>query len=222
MMQSKKRQFWDKINEYEYKLYGAETLAKLLTVAVRKLNQAGEEPTFENVSILVFRLFPEKFSLTKWREYPDLIRIDNTLRLDCHHSDYVKGNRVHGYKLHQKGKDIADELIKIFESGKPRGRRRVISIDKKNRATRLIGEVNNSEAFHKFQDDKQKEIRNYEICDVLHGTTNSKETELRRNLNLLIEYADLLKSNKEYKKTAASVLKFLKFVDSNLEDLLND
>ena len=167
-------------------------------------------------------MFPEKFSLTKWKQYPDLIRIDNTLRLDCHHSDYIKGNRVHGYKLHQKGKDVADELIKIFESGKPRGKRRVIGIDKRNRATRLIREVSISQAFKKFQGNMQKEIRNYEICDVLHGTTNTKENELRRNLNLLIEYADLLKSIKEYKKTAASVLKFLKFVDSNMEDLLND
>lgn len=220
-----KKRFWDGIVAINPYLYTEERLDKLVTFAIHKLTEGGMKATFEDVCVLVHKLFPEKFALTSWPEHPDLIRIDNTLRLDCQHSSFVTGNRVKGYRLTPLGKNTAEDIQRVLVAGKTntKGKRKKNSLQgqRRNIATRLIREAGQSGAFEKFTTGKVNEIRKFDVCDLLHGTLNTDEKVLKNNLIALSQYASDLEPINEYHDLSSSVLKVLKFIDSKWEDLMN-
>jgi hypothetical protein len=87
---------------------------------------------------------------------------------------------------------------------------------RRNRETRLIGEVRKSEAFQKYASGKKDEISRYDICDVLHATLDTDRSILRKNLDLLKQYSRDLVRLKEFHETAVPVVEFLDFIESKL------
>lgn len=225
VMGASKGEFWNAVKSYDSDLYIDERLDRLVTVGIYKLSQASMRATFEDVSVVLHRMFPEKFALTSWPEHPDLIRIDNTLRLDCKHSNFVTGNRVTGFRLTATGKNVAEDTLTTLNAGKPlsKGQKKRSSMQplRKNMATRLMREVLLSQAYKKFYDKQAKKIRRFDVADLLHGTLNTDDKILKSNLQTLTDYATDLKSIKEYRDMASSVLQLLRFIQSNWEELMN-
>ena len=111
-----KKKFWKKQQEYPSNQYSDVRLYELVTVGILKLNQAKLETNFENITVILLKLFPDKFSLTYFPEFPDTIRVDNTLRLDCRHAGVVEGNRPKGFVLTGKGQVLAEKTLQTIES----------------------------------------------------------------------------------------------------------
>jgi hypothetical protein len=180
----------------------------------------GVECTFDNVVVVLYKLFPEKFSLVSFPEYPDFIRVDNTLRLDCKHSRYVMGSRTKGWALTELGKLAAEDATKTLES---RSRKSPVAphLDpsRRNRFTRLMADVRNSDAFKKYQTGQS--LSRFDVCDVLHGSLDTDDKVLKGNLRTLVDYANMLKPLAEYKDLADSVLKFLSFIESHWKVVMN-
>jgi len=217
--EDKTRGFWDSLTPYPSSKYQGITLDRLVAVGINRLVIAGIESTFDNVVVVLHKLFPDKFSLVSFPEYPDSIRVDNTLRLDCRHSQYVTGSRPNGFDLTEVGKIAAEDTLKQIESGKRTNITAEPTGERRNRATLLIRETRNSDAFRKFK--LGQPLFKYDICDVLHGSLDTEESVLKQNLHTLQTYAKMLQPIREYRDLAQSVLQFLDFIMDHWEELMH-
>ncbi len=222
----KKELFWEHLRPFEYERYLKASLATLASIALFILQEAGIEGSFDNVAVAMFRMFPEKFKLVSFPEHPDFIRIDNTLRLDCKHAHLVIGNRVKGFALTGHGRVMAEEALNQLKSREgilaTQDQKSPLSDNRRNRETRLIGEVRKSAAFGKYVSERKDEISYYEICDVLHATLDADTAVMRKNLHLLKQYSRDLVGLREFQETAGPVVEFLNFLESKLGGITNE
>jgi hypothetical protein len=213
----------DKLNSYKHEQYSSGiTNAKLAAVALLKLEENDIEKTFENVVIGLQKLFPGKFSLINYPDIPDTIRVDNTLRLDAgkNHSEYLTGNRPKGYRLTATGRMAAEETIQQLESSSTSKRKKkIISGVQRNRYTKLVNAVTQSECFEKFSTKQFSEMNTFDVRRVLHCTLETPEEKAHDNLEALMDMTLKLNSIKEYEKLTTDVLKFLKHIENNWEVL---
>jgi hypothetical protein len=88
----------------------------LVLFVVNFLEEENIEPTFDKVVVTVFKLFPKKFCLIDFPEYPDgkLINICAFLRR-MKIKGWLWGNAKSGYRVTEKGKCFLDETKKILE-----------------------------------------------------------------------------------------------------------
>jgi hypothetical protein len=197
------------------------TLDRLAVVGIYRLSSNRVECTFDNIVVVLHKLFPEKFSLISFPQYPDFIRVDNTLRLDCRKKSYVMGNRVKGYALTEPGKMAAESTAKLLESRATIKSAAVpLSGERRNRATRLIREVIDSVGFRKYQ--AGTPLSKFDISDLLHGSLDTADDVLRTNLLTLKTYANMLRSLDEYKELAASAQTFLEFVETHWVGIMGE
>ena len=80
-------------------------------LAMEYLHRKGIGTTFENIVVTTFRLFPSKFSLPDFPEYPDSNTVFNSVNLHMQFSKgasrhWVRGNRRQGYIITDQGKII--------------------------------------------------------------------------------------------------------------------
>ncbi len=212
----------DKLKPYLSEQYSSGvTIAKLSAVAIYHMDEKNIPTNFENVVVSLQKLFPGKFSLLRYPDIPDTMRIDNTLRLDAqNHAQYIKGNRRKGYQLTGLGKITAEETIKLLQSGKSSSSSKPRVAKFRKQETQLVSDVMNSSAFEKFSTKQFTLINKFEICDVLHGTLETNRKDLQRNLLTLVGHAESMKPIQEYEKLAISVLEFLEYVEENWEKLV--
>jgi len=196
------------------------TNAKLITVALYSLDENDIDKTFENMVVAVQKLFPGKFSLITYPDIPDTIRIDNTLRLDAgkNHAEYLTGNRPKGYRLTPKGRMTAEDTIQQLESSyTSKRKKKIITGTQRNRYTKLVNAVTQSECFEKFSTKQFSEINKFDVRRVLHCTLETPEEKVHDNLDVLTDMTLKLNSIKEYEKLTTDVLKFLKHLEDNWE-----
>ena len=106
-----KQNFWNELKPFSSEKYSGISLAELVTVGILKLNQSKLETNFENITVILHKLFPDKFSLTYFPEYPDTIRVDITIRVHCKERGLVKGNRPKGFVLTGQGQILAEKAL---------------------------------------------------------------------------------------------------------------
>ncbi len=209
----------EKLKPYEPEQYSfGITNAKLISVALLKLEDEKIEKTFENVVVAVSKLFPGKFSLIHYPHIPDTMRIDNTLRLDAgkNHAEFIMGNRVKGYRLTGLGKIAAEETIEQLEVGSNSSDKKRIGKSRK-KETRLVSDIMDSIAYDKFSKKQFSSINKFDVCDVLHGTLETNSDKLANNLDTLKYHTDALKPIKEYEKLANDVSEFLNYLKEHWE-----
>ena len=213
-----KNDFWNTITKYPAIQYSHIKLDSLVTVGIYKLNQNNVETSFENIAVILQKLFPDKFSLTYFPEYPDSLRVDNTLRLDCKHSEFVRGSRKEGrYILTGKGNENAEITInqinlgiKSKKSSNEYGR---------NKYVKLIQGVTKTDGYKKFIKNELEEIKKFDVCETLHCTIDVDNKSLRDNYNLLFSHAEKIQNIENFNNLALSVIKYFKFIEKNWDVL---
>jgi len=200
------------------------TNAKLVAVALYDLEENKIEKTFENVVVALQKLFPGKFSLITYPDIPDTIRIDNSLRLDAKfHAEYITGNRPKGYKLTAMGRIVAEETIEqLYSSSKSIGKKKQLNPKIRNRYTKLVSGIVESDCFKKFSIKQYDEIMKFDVRRVLQCTLDTPSEKASANLTALKSMAFALKDITEYKKLANDVLEFFNYLETNWEKLEND
>ena len=216
--------YWQNLEKIKPVLYLNIPLAKLAATAIYKLQEAGLESSFNHIAVSLYRMFPEKFKLVSFPEYPDFIRIDNTLRLDCNHARLVSGNRTKSFTLTPHGKMIAEETLQLLLGGTNKSTERG-DVDstrerKRNRQTSLINGVTKSFAYQKFVEGERNHISKFDTVNFLHGTLDTDTKLLKQNLQTLLGYAKDLNEFEQHRKVANSVLQFLKYIEKNWGTLI--
>jgi len=172
----------------------------------------------ESIAVTAFKLFPDRFSMLQFPEYPDYMRVFTAVRM--HLKKYVEGDmKKNSFLLNGKGRIFAEEVLERIESGtgsslKPKAE------FKRKKNTKLILAVTKTTGFKKFEDKNLDKINRFDVCETLHCTTEASDEHLRSNLATLQQMANQIAPNLSYKKEAEEVLQYLTYADKNWTRLM--
>jgi hypothetical protein len=180
---------------------------RLVLFSVSQLESKRIEPTFDKIVVAAFRLFPKKFSLIGFPEYPDGRTIYycayNHCTLD---KKWLFGNVQSAFKLTERGRYYLDETQKMLE-GKivPT---RIHQTSPRRKETTFLSILKKTRAYEKYLQDEKGLIDKSDLLEALRVSSDSKAL-IEANLTKYMEYA--LRINEH------SVVKFLEFARSKLE-----
>ena len=96
-------------------LYSEVALTALTAYSLYWLHQWRLTRTIEAVAILNWRLFPLKFAMVGFQEYPDAFRTDRSLlQMQPKYRNLLTGAAVKGFSLNERGMDTAIDLIRTL------------------------------------------------------------------------------------------------------------
>lgn len=88
------------------------SLAALVVYCLYWLHEWELRRTIEAITVLSWRLFPTKFSMLGWHQYPDKERTNRSLMQGgIKYRNWLTGATVKGFSLNQRGIQIARDLV---------------------------------------------------------------------------------------------------------------
>lgn len=172
-------------NEEQYENIGID---RLVLFAVSVLEDMDIEPTFDKVVVAIYKLFPDRFSLIGFPEYPDGKRIhDGLFRCTYKNKKWLSGNAKSGYKITDKGTYFLREAKKML-SGEIGDKEKKIESTPKRKEFTFIKYLKDSEAFNKFQNENVEGVTEREILDSIK-VPNKKKNKIGKNLKRFLDYA---------------------------------
>lgn len=179
---------------------------RLVLFAVGFLESKKIEPTFDKIVVAVFRLFPTKFSLIGFPEYPDGRTIYYCAYNHCTLTKkWLSGNVQSGFKITERGGYFLNETKKMLE-GKIKLVKTYKTVPKRKEVT-FIAVLKKTDAYQKYAQDRKEEITESEIREALKAPPNSKEL-MQTHLQKYLEYANRIGD--------FPVIRFLEFVKMSL------
>ncbi|MCX6564223.1 MAG: hypothetical protein NTU60_11575 [Candidatus Aminicenantes bacterium] len=95
-------------------------LNSLATFAINWLQQRNIPTTFENIVVFLYKMFPSKFALEGYSDFPDSARVGRSLlQLGPKYRNWARGSVQQGFLLTDAGLSKADRVSQIISSGKP-------------------------------------------------------------------------------------------------------
>lgn len=101
----------------EPQMHEGASLASLVTYSLFWLHEWELRRSIEAITVLSWRLFPTKFSMVGWSQYPDSIRTTRSL-LQCQpkYRNWLTGSATKGYSLNERGMQVARDLVEKMGS----------------------------------------------------------------------------------------------------------
>ena len=97
----------------ELALYDADSLAALTMYSLYWLQVWGLRRTIEAVTVLNWRLFPQKFAMLGYPQFPDAFRTNRSLMQgQPKYRNWLTGSASKGFSLNERGKKLAEDLIR--------------------------------------------------------------------------------------------------------------
>lgn len=115
--------FIKKIQSLPYEKYaGVSSREKLVVYTIHFLKINNVPLTFNNICIATFKLFPEKFYFSEeFKEFPHIEMLNRTiLHLRPVERNYASGSVKTDYELTALGEEIAKQVERDTQQGKPR------------------------------------------------------------------------------------------------------
>lgn len=198
---------------FDPNVYSKITLNDLVVYSMYNLHKQGSEITPEDVISACFVLFPKRFSLQKYPQWPDSAVVRRRWS-DCKSKGYLRGNALKGFKLTAKGIKRAEKLEKSL--GKVRmqpapAMQRTVHSELKSRARKYIRSIERSEAYTRYK--KRLEINEFDFRSLLFCTMESPAATLSRNLDQFKDYVNIYERK--------DLLTFLEFSEGKFAFLLN-
>ena len=203
---------------YDPDIYSKIILNDLVVYSVYYLHKQGSEITSEDIISACFVLFPKRFSMRKYPQYPDSGVVSRRWG-DCKSKGYLKGNATKGFQITARGIKRAEKVEKALgkplkparvqkPTSSPRSAQRVKGKTKKTavaplasipveiihpelkaHAKKYVRTVEMSDAYKNFK--KGLPLNEFDFRSMLLCTMESPPTTLARNLNQFKEYVNI-------------------------------
>lgn len=163
----------------------------LVAVALDAVVRSGETPTFERLVAKCFELFPKRFCLHGYPQWPNAVVV-NKAWLRCRSDKkLLTGSVAEGFRLTPKGEELVRKILGLLtgEGGQyVPSRISKKKIDRQTMEGRVATRVEGSQAYKKYLQAKSLEgITEYELCDLLYATTESTPETLAKNFEAVIQ-----------------------------------
>jgi len=166
-------------------------LDHLVMYSIGHLEKIGAGLFLENVVIASFKLFPKKFSLIGFPDYPDANRVVKCLwRFTTKTRPWLSGKVKQGYVITERGRMCIQEAENILKGQSQKVKR---AASQTRREEKLLKEVMSSPAYLKYVEKENDSISEGDLCYLLQGTLDSDRQMLKENLFQLRDYASELK-----------------------------
>lgn len=204
----------DKIEELEAleeTKYENIDLDHLMMYVMGQLERIGANLSYENAVVAAFKIFPKKFSLPGFQEYPDSNRVEQCLwRCAGKTRQWLGGKSRQGFIITDRSRLIIKEAGELL-SGTSHKKTKATS--KTRRKETILAEVVSSTAYTKYVRGEGSSITKGEFCFLLQGTLDSSKETLRENFNSLKIFAEEL-AHKD-------ILKFLNWLEEHFKKILS-
>jgi len=162
-------------------------LTGLAAYAIKRLQDLQIPPSFENLVVALFRLFPTKFSLHGYHKYPDAARIGRTLlQLGPKYRNWARGSVQKGFNLTQSGLLKVEKVAESLVSGQPSvhpGRRQALPRTMDLQKDLKI--LEESRLFREWKGGTLSQAQSTEVIDMLGAYAYSPPKALRGRVKLL-------------------------------------
>jgi len=149
--------------------YDSFDLDRLVVYVLFILEENNVSLYFDFIAVSLFKLFPHKFSMANFRQYPDTNRISKALRrlTDQKRKNWAVGNIENGFYLTDLGREMAKQVSNSLKNPLLKKDRRLVTINKSRGKSSSddVQEIKESEAFKKWLADE--EVNNYEFFAFL-------------------------------------------------------
>lgn len=177
---------------------------RLILLAIDYLNSKNIEATFDKLTVAAFKLFPKKFSLIGFPEYPDAKTVNDCVFLHCVKTKgWVSGNAQTGYKITEKGRYFLEEAKKMLK-GEIKTTRKYGTVPQRKEVT-FIKILKKTVAYKKYIQNEKENISYSEILEALRVPEYGPKEILENHLKKYMEYANRIDDTE-----AIEFLEFLK------------
>ena len=203
-------------------IYTKIILNDLVIYAIFYLNKQGPEITSEDIVSACFVLFPKRFSMQKYPQYPDSSIVSRRWS-DCKSKGYLKGNATKGFAITTRGIKRAERVEKVLGAPlKPVRMRKAKTIKEiaaptqkihpelKAYAKKFVRSIELSDAYKHYK--KRSPINEFDFRSLLLCTMESPSATLLHNLNQFKEYVDV--------HNRSDLLIFLELCETKFSSLL--
>lgn len=181
-------------------------LDHLLVYVMSYLDKKGILLSEPNISVSSWKMFPQKFSIFGWSEYPDSTRVHTCLwHLKDKGKRWITGTPSQ-FIITEKGlkeSDVTSTLLKRPITNK--------SYSKTRKQEKILEQVKKTKAYLKYLSGDQ--ISNFDLYDLLQCTLDSSKKVLKEN------YDSLLVLAKE--SDSEDMITFLRKIKENFEEIKN-
>jgi hypothetical protein len=163
---------------------------RLAVYVIALLIENNLQATQESITVALYLMFPEKFSLVGFSEYPDGERVTRTLlQLGKKYRNWAIGNRHVGYSLNDTGKLVFEQTKKLLHSPD------ITEVRKKTPKQRTIDpdvvvkEIEQSALFRAYKSDAQNCPDEFSIWELLRALPYTPKGALIERLRNMTESA---------------------------------
>lgn len=190
-------------------------LDRLVVYALSILEENKISLYFDFIAVALFKLFPLKFSMANFRQYPDTNRINKALRrlTDQKRKNWATGNIENGFYLTDLGREMAKQVSNSLKNPVKKKDRKPIVVSKSRGKSPSddIKEIRVSEAFKKWF--SNEEVNNHEFFAFLKAAPYTPK-------QLLIEHLKKLRVSATTTKDK-EVMEFLVWLEKKFSNLLS-
>lgn len=185
----------DTLPTFDYQAYSAIGLNDLLAYAVWVLDGFGHPTTFENITVAVHKMFPARFSLVGYPEYPDGARVQLVvLHLGPKYVGWLQGKKKTGYYLNDRGVQTAQRVGQRLQQQGSDAHAMVTSLEEQqdnivNRTsieTRLAN-IKNSKSYKLYREGKSHEVNDialvWDVFQLFITADDATKVESYRGLS---------------------------------------
>ncbi len=217
-----------KICAFEESAYDSLALTSLTAYCVFWLREWQITPTLENLAVAALRMFPTKFAMVGWSEFPDITRISRSvLQMRPKYRNLATSVSAKGVFLNQRGIQEATSLVNKFGSPRFEGesspartggssaraelgrsiRRRSVFPDD------LVAQIHKSHLSHLYKEGKLDTSEAIDLIGLLGVYDHTPSEEKRRKLKDLVDAARELGDDKTMEFLATVKERFHKYLN---------
>jgi hypothetical protein len=190
-------------------IYTQIALNDLVIYSVHYLHSQEIEITTEDIVATCFLLFPRRFSLRGYPQWPDSTVV-NKRWLDCRSKGWITGSAAQGFKLTPDGMKVVEKVEKTLSGKRPTYG---VPTEMKTRAGRFVHSIEMSDAFQQFKEKKEAtQISEFDFRSMLLCTMESSKATLQKNLEQFKQYINVYERE--------DLLDFLRYCEKRFSYLL--
>lgn len=178
----------DETTAYQQTLYSSLDLNRLVSFTIHWLLEHRIPMTFENIVVAAFRMFPTKFALEGYPDYPDAARTNRALlQLRPKYRNWARGNVQKGFVLTESG--LAEvmrvrDILSGLNAPQVETKRRQ-ALPRTMDLSRDLSAIVESALFSKWREHRISEGTTLELLDMLHAFAYTPARALRERIAML-------------------------------------
>lgn len=191
-VRSRNQDVLGKIDAYPTSAYDALDLNRLISFTLSWMQERHTPTTFENVVVAAFRMFPAKFALEGYPNYPDATRVNRALlQLRPKYRNWARGSVQKGFVLTESGLAEVAKVAEVLGGTRTMWQtRQRHHLPKTMDLSQELEPIQRSSLFGKWRSGNLTSATELDLLDVLNAYAYTPAKALRGRVEQLEVVAD--------------------------------